>query len=136
MLRGHAAKELQRHALPDRPQSRAGRGVVEHPDPARGLLWDERFDEFQKSLAIAPNILTRRLNALVKAGLLKRRRYSHRPPRYEYVLTERGRDFWPVMQAMLAWGNRRFAPEGPSVVIMNREPGETADPVLIDRISG
>src|SRR5436305_9679729 len=64
-----------------------------------------RFDEFQKSLEIAPNILTRRLNALVEAGLLERRRYSERPPRYEYLLTERGRDFRPVMQAMLAWGN-------------------------------
>ena len=95
-----------------------------------------RFDEFQNSLAIAPNILTRRLKALVEAGLLKRRRYSTRPPRYEYVLTERGRDFLPVMQAMLAWGNRHFAPEGPSVVIANRETGEVADPVLIDRISG
>jgi DNA-binding HxlR family transcriptional regulator len=95
-----------------------------------------RFDEFQKSLDIAPNILTRRLNALVEAGLLRRRRYSTRPPRYEYLLTERGRDFRPVIQAMLAWGNRHFAPEGPSVVIANRETGETADPVLIDRISG
>jgi DNA-binding HxlR family transcriptional regulator len=95
-----------------------------------------RFDEFQNSLAIAPNILTRRLSALVKTGLLKRRRYSNRPPRYAYVLTERGRDFWPVMQAMLAWGNRHFAPEGPSVVIVNRETGQAADPVLIDRISG
>ena len=79
---------------------------------------------------------TRRLNALVDAGLLERRRYSERPPRYEYLLTERGRDFRPVMQAMLAWGNRHFAPEGPSVVITNRETGEAADPVLIDRISG
>ena len=95
-----------------------------------------RFDEFQKSLDIAPNILTRRLNALVDAGLLKRRRYSTRPPRYEYVLTERGRDFLPVMRAMLAWGNRHFAPEGPSVVIVNRETGEVAEPVLIDRSSG
>jgi DNA-binding HxlR family transcriptional regulator len=95
-----------------------------------------RFDEFQKSLDIAPNILTRRLNALVEAGLLRRRRYSTRPPRYEYLLTEHGRDFRPVIQAMLAWGNRHFAPEGPSVVIANRETGETADPVLIDRISG
>src|SRR3954464_2495521 len=101
-------------------------------DAFQGLT---RFDEFQKSLEIAPNILTRRLNALVEAGLLERRRYSERPPRYEYLLTERGRDFRPVMQAMLAWGNRHFAPEGPSVVIVNRETGETADPVLIDRIS-
>jgi DNA-binding HxlR family transcriptional regulator len=95
-----------------------------------------RFDEFQTSLGIAPNILTRRLNALLDAGLLKRRRYSQRPPRYEYVLTERGRDFRPVMQAMLAWGNRHFAPKGAPVVILNQETGDVADPVLIDRISG
>ena len=54
-----------------------------------------RFDEFQRSLNIAPNILTRRLSALVDAGLLERRRYSERPPRYEYILTEKGRDFSP-----------------------------------------
>jgi DNA-binding HxlR family transcriptional regulator len=59
-----------------------------------------RFDEFQKSLNIAPNMLTRRLSALVDAGLLQRRRYSERPPRYEYILTERGRYFRPVIVAM------------------------------------
>ena len=71
-------------------------------DAFRGLT---RFDQFQKSLDIAPNMLTRRLTALVKAGLLERRRYSERPPRDEYVLTERGRDFRPVALALLAWGN-------------------------------
>lgn len=95
-----------------------------------------RFDEFQKSLSIAPNILTRRLNALVEAGLLERHRYSERPPRDEYLLTQRGRDFRPVTQALLAWGNRHFAPEGPSVVYANSETGEVADPVMIDRVSG
>ncbi len=50
-----------------------------------------RFDEFQKSLGIAPNMLTRRLNALVEAGLLERRRYSEHPPRDEYLPTARGR---------------------------------------------
>ena len=54
-----------------------------------------RFDEFQKSLNIAPNMLTRRLSALVDAGLLERRRYSERPPRYEYILTETGPGFSP-----------------------------------------
>ena len=49
-----------------------------------------RFDEFQKSLGIAPNMLARRLNALVHAGLLERRRYSERPPRDEYLPTARG----------------------------------------------
>jgi DNA-binding HxlR family transcriptional regulator len=95
-----------------------------------------RFDQFQKSLKIAPNMLTRRLNALVEAGLLERRRYSERPPRDEYVLTERGRDFRPVLWALLAWGNRHFAPEGRSVVIADAATGAEAEPVLVDRASG
>jgi len=95
-----------------------------------------RFDEFQKSLQIAPNILTRRLNALVESGLLERRRYSERPPREEYVLTERGRDFRPVLWALLAWGNTHFAPEGASVLVVDSATGAEADPVLVDRRTG
>ena len=95
-----------------------------------------RFDEFQKSLNIAPNMLTRRLSALVDAGLLERRRYSERPPRYEYILTERGRDFRPVIVAMFAWGNKHFAPEGASVLLIDRKTRAKADPVLVDRRSG
>ena len=87
-------------------------------DAFRGLT---RFDQFQKSLDIAPNILTRRLNALVESGLLERRIYSERPPRHEYLLTERGRD---------------FAPEGASVIVVDTETGEVAEPVLVDRRSG
>jgi len=95
-----------------------------------------RFDEFEKSLGIAPNMLTRRLTGLVEAGLLERRQYNERPPRFEYVLTERGRDFQPVLATLMAWGNKHFAPEGASVVIVNRETGELADPVVVDRVSG
>ena len=98
-------------------------------DAFRGLT---RFDQFQKSLDIAPNMLTRRLNALVESGLLERRAYSEQPPRDEYVLTERGRDFRPVLWSLLAWGNRHFAPEGPSVIVIDTETGEPADPVLVD----
>src|SRR3954466_11504036 len=95
-----------------------------------------RFDEFQKSLGIAPNMLTRRLAALVEAGLLERRRYNEHPPRDEYRLSERGRDFRPVLLAMLAWGNRHFAPEGASVLIVDKTSGSVADPVLVDRTTG
>ena len=102
-------------------------------DASLGL---RRFDEFQESLGIAPNILTRRLKALVEAGLLERRRYSERPPRDQYVLTEAGRDFRPVLWALLAWGNRHFAPEGTSVVVVDSKTGARADPVLVDRNSG
>jgi DNA-binding HxlR family transcriptional regulator len=95
-----------------------------------------RFDEFQKSLGIAPNMLTRRLNALVEAGLLQRRRYSEHPPRDEYVPTARGRDFRPVLLALLAWGNRHFAPEGPSVQLIDTKTGAAVEPVLVDPGTG
>jgi DNA-binding HxlR family transcriptional regulator len=79
-----------------------------------------RFDQFQESLGIAPNMLTRRLAALVKAGLLERRRYSTRPPRYEYVLTERGRDFRPVLIALQAQQALRAG--GASVMLVDARP--------------
>ena len=100
------------------------------------FLGATRFEQFQKNLDIAPNMLTRRLDHLVEAGLFERQRYSERPPRDEYVLTERGRDFRPVLWALLAWGNKHFAPEGASVVVIDTETGEQADPVLVDRHSG
>jgi DNA-binding HxlR family transcriptional regulator len=94
-----------------------------------------RFEQFRKSLPIAATSLTRRLRALVEAGMLERRRYSERPPRDEYVLTDRGRDFRPVLWSLLAWGNRHFTPEGVSVVIVAADTGALADPVLVDRAS-
>jgi DNA-binding HxlR family transcriptional regulator len=102
-------------------------------DALHGLT---RFDQFQKSLGIAPNMLARRLNALVEAGLLERRRYCERPPRDEYLLTECGRDFRPVVLALLAWGNRHFAPEGASVMLVNRKTGAAVDPILADPAAG
>lgn len=95
-----------------------------------------RFDEFQNNLNIAPNILTRRLTALVEAGLLERRRYCERPPRDEYVLTPRGRDFRPVLLALQAFGNKHFAPEGISVMLVDKSTGLPADPILVDRVTG
>jgi DNA-binding HxlR family transcriptional regulator len=95
-----------------------------------------RFEEFQKSLKIAPNMLTRRLNALVEAGFLARRRYSERPPRHEYIVTERGRDFRPILIALIAFGNRHFAPEGASVSIVDAVSGAPAEPILVDRLTG
>ena len=100
------------------------------------LRGSTRFDQFQKRLTIAPNILTRRLRALVDAGLLERSLYSEHPPRYEYILTPAGRDFQPVIVALLTWGNAHCAPEGPSVILAHAVTGRIADPVLIDRHTG
>ncbi len=95
-----------------------------------------RFDEFQKSLGVAPNILTRRLNALVQSGMLERRRYSEHPPRDEYVLTQRGRDFHPILLALSTWGSRHFAPEGAAVQIVNNRTGAVVEPRLVDGATG
>lgn len=102
-------------------------------DAFRGL---RRFDEFRDSLGIAPTMLTKRLNTLVDSGLLARRRYSERPPRDEYVLTEMGRDFRPVLLAMMAFGNRHFPPDRQTVRIVNEQTGAAVDPILVDPATG
>src|SRR5712691_11016406 len=56
-----------------------------------------RFGDFQRSLGVAPNILTARLGGFVAAGLMERRRYSEHPEHYEYLLTGKGRDLAPVI---------------------------------------
>ncbi len=95
-----------------------------------------RFDEFQKNLGIAPGMLARRLNTLVEGGLMEKRRYSEKPPRDEYLLTPAGRDFRPVLLAMMAWGNRHFTPDGIRVQVVEAATGVPADPVLVDRRTG
>lgn len=91
-----------------------------------------RFDEFSQSLGIAPNILSRRLAHLTESGMFVRRRYHERPPRYEYVLTEKARDFFPVVVALLAFGNRHLAPKGESIVLANRSDARPFDPIVVD----
>lgn len=102
-------------------------------DALHGL---RRFEEFSRSLDIAPNMLTRRLNSLVEAGLLERQPYSQRPLRYQYVPTAKGEDFRVVLMALVAWGNRHYAPEGESVQIVERETGRPVLPMMADVADG
>ena len=74
------------------------------------FLGVRRFDEFQKDLDIARNILTDRLEMLVETGILTTRLYEDRPPRFEYRLTDKGRDLYDVLVAMWRWGDRWQAP--------------------------
>ncbi len=94
-----------------------------------------RFDEFRKSLSIAPTILTRRLATLTEEGLLKKRLYSSRPPREEYLLTAAGRDFLPVLFMIGAWG-RRHRGGGKLVRFLDAEKGTEIKPVAIDEGTG
>lgn len=94
-----------------------------------------RFDQFRRSLGIAPTILTRRLAALTRDGLLEKRRYSQRPPRDEYVLTEKGRDFLPILALIGAWG-RRHNGRGRVNRFTDAETGAEVQPVAIDAVTG
>ncbi|HEX8803589.1 MAG TPA: helix-turn-helix domain-containing protein [Acidimicrobiales bacterium] len=77
-----------------------------------------RFEDFQRRLRIGRNILAERLTRLVDEGMLTRRPYQERPVRHEYVLTDKGRDFFPVMVAVMRWGDRWLADEaGPPITL-------------------
>jgi DNA-binding HxlR family transcriptional regulator len=82
-----------------------------------------RFEDFQRHLGIARNVLTDRLGRLVDEGILERRRYQERPPRHEYRLTDKGRDLWPVLISLAKWGDRYLADDGPPVLYLHRDCG-------------
>jgi DNA-binding HxlR family transcriptional regulator len=97
-------------------------------DVGRGLT---QFDQLRTSLGIAPNILSRRLKALTEAGVLDKRRYSERPPRDEYVLTQAGRDFLPVMAAIGEWG-RRHNGAGCVSSLVDADTGKAVQAIVVD----
>jgi DNA-binding HxlR family transcriptional regulator len=87
----------------------------------QAFLGARRFEDFQSSLGISRSLLADRLGRLVAAGVLERRPYqSGQRTRQEYRLTDKGRDLWPVLMALRAWGDRYMAPDGPFVVYRHR----------------
>lgn len=80
-----------------------------------------RFDQFQRELGIARNTLADRLRRLVDDGLMEKRLYESEPRRWEYLLTEKGRDFFPVLAAMSRWGDRWLAGEEGAPVTLHHD---------------
>jgi DNA-binding HxlR family transcriptional regulator len=93
------------------------------------FLGIKRFDQFQERLGISRNILNRRLAWMVEQGVFEKVRYSERPRRYEYRLTPKGRDLWPVLNAMREWGDEHAAPDGPPLLMVHETCGEVAHAV-------
>jgi DNA-binding HxlR family transcriptional regulator len=91
-----------------------------------------RFDEIQRDLGVATNVLTDRLNTLVRYGLLTREPYQTRPLRHRYQLTEAGLDFLPVLLSLMRWGDKWAADDaGPPVHIVHRECGQPTAPLMV-----
>ena len=97
-----------------------------------------RFDEFQRALGVSRGVLSERLAHLVDQGLLVKRAYEERPPRFEYVLTDKGRDFYPVLAAMWRFGEDWLWPEGEETPLrlVDRDTGEAVSPRVVDEVTG
>ena len=90
-----------------------------------------RFEEFQTRLGITRHVLADRLRKLVKAGVLRREAYQPRPRRYEYRLTDKGLDLYPVMMAIVHWGDvHRSGPQGRPMLHVHKSCGHRFDPVM------
>ena len=90
-----------------------------------------RFDEIQERLGISRNVLAERLDHLVEHGIVERRPYQENPVRYDYVLTAKGRDLWPLLTALREWGDKwEPLPGGPPVQIVHKTCGHVAHSVL------
>ena len=87
------------------------------------FLGVRRFDALQRDLGVARNVLSARLERLVGEGVLMKVPYSERPLRYEYRLTDKGVDLWPVVVELLHWGDRYAAPGGPPIVLRHKGCG-------------
>ena len=100
------------------------------------FLGRRRFEEYAERLGIARNVLSARLARLVDEGVLEKVRYQDRPERFEYRLTAKGRDLWPVLSALRDYGDRHYAPDGPPVLVPHRGCGGELDDRRICRRCG
>lgn len=89
-----------------------------------------RYGEFQKELGIASNVLADRLARLTDAGVLEQIPYQHRPTRYDYVLTEAGRELVPVLIALKTWGDQHLQPDGALTRVQHRGCTEAVEVVV------
>ena len=102
------------------------------------FLGRRRFDEFQRALSVSRGVLAERLARLVDEGLLAKQPYEERPPRHEYVLTEKGRALYPVLVAMWRWGSDWLWEEGsaPALELCDKQSGRPLRPRLVDENTG
>lgn len=101
----------------------------------QAFLGNRRFEQFQEALGVSRAVLTERLGRLVDEGLLEKRLYEERPPRHEYRLTDKGRDFWPVLAAMWRWG-QDWMPDDADPSLADRQTGEPVRPLVVDEHTG
>jgi DNA-binding HxlR family transcriptional regulator len=96
------------------------------------FLGGRRYEDIRMQTGMSPQLLARRLRELVAAGIVARRKYQGRPARFEFVLTEKGLDLWPVIIALRGWGERWGKPgrKTPLIALTHRTCGHEINPVV------
>jgi DNA-binding HxlR family transcriptional regulator len=100
------------------------------------LLGVTRFDTFASRLGLPRTTLSARLDHLVARGVMERRRYSERPPRFEYLLTEAGRALRPVVLTLMMWGDEWLRDDEPPTRLIDARDGHPIVPALVDLATG
>jgi DNA-binding HxlR family transcriptional regulator len=96
------------------------------------FLGSKRFDDIATQIGISPHLLSVRLRKLTEAGVLTREAYQQRPLRYQYRLSAKGRDLWPVIVTLKNWGDRWLDwPEGPPLALRHKGCGHASTPTLV-----
>lgn len=90
---------------------------------------ERRYDHFRSKLGLGSNVLNDRLRLLTTEGILDRMLYQDSPPRHEYRLTTKGADLYPVLVAVMAWGDK-YENDIPPVRLFHRDCGHAAEPRL------
>ena len=97
----------------------------------QAFLGARRFEDYQRGLGIARNILTDRLRTLVEHDILERRRYHERPPRYEYRLTQKGLDLYPILVSLMQWGDQYAGGHAAPLVLRHKTCGQITQPHMV-----
>lgn len=137
--RGAGARTTRRTSAGKRPRVDSVERFLSHAGDAwtflvlrEAFFGVRRFDEFQRNLSAAPNILTDRLKKMVAHGVLAREQYQDRPPRFEYRLTEKGLDIYPAIVLMMRWADRWLDEgKGAPLRLVHATCGKTSRPVLV-----
>ncbi|MCE8009500.1 helix-turn-helix domain-containing protein [Aestuariivita sp.] len=100
------------------------------------FLGTRRFDAFLRQTGMSSHLLSRRLKKLEAHGVIRREPYSDRPLRYEYRLTDMGRDLWPIIITLKQWGDRWLSDEASPIEIVHTSCGQLTQPHLTCPVCG
>jgi DNA-binding HxlR family transcriptional regulator len=96
------------------------------------FLRKRRFEAFQSSLGITRHLLAERLKKLVRFGVLRRIPYQESPKRYEYILTQKGLDLYPIIMSIVHWGNIHMVDaRGRPLLHEHKSCGKMFDPLMV-----